>query len=260
MIERPATHIIAAQAGVASQTVSIRFAEVFGSLFFRNGIANGRLIGHFQTVGHMAGEAHIEDSRLYTAVLHDVYHLGYQWSCLPSESAAGLHNNLQPRITTVELLQRGNEQGNIIVLTRHEMAATKIYPFQLGEPLGEIIFYMLQRANEHLCPTLAMTMTMETVYIRRESAWQLISGNTETRAGRTRIIKVGFHLAIAGIHPQPQGKSSILRLGAHMKALILGKGIESEMGGIAAYLVYIAIGIRRRIGVCRTAELLCGKH
>ena len=41
----------------------------------------------------MAGEADIEDSRLNTVVLHDVYNTGYKGTSLPGEGAAWFENH-----------------------------------------------------------------------------------------------------------------------------------------------------------------------
>ena len=62
------------------------------------------IVRHFQTVGHVAGEADIENSGLDAFVLDNIDHMAHQRSCLPGEGAAWLEDDLQPGIALVQSL------------------------------------------------------------------------------------------------------------------------------------------------------------
>ena len=68
------------------------------------GTADIREIRHFQTVGHVAGKADVEDGRANTFIFDNIDHAGNQRSRLPSESRAWFEDNLQVRISFVETL------------------------------------------------------------------------------------------------------------------------------------------------------------
>ena len=62
------------------------------------------VVRHFETVGHVAGEADVQDGRLDAVVLYDVHHMAHQGSCLPSEGAAGFQDDFEPRVAVVQPL------------------------------------------------------------------------------------------------------------------------------------------------------------
>ena len=93
MIETPGTHIVSAQAGITSEPIDKR------SLLSHHRPANGRLIRHFQTVGHVTGKADVKNGGTDTTALDNIYHLGSQYPGLPGESRTGLKDDAQMRIT-----------------------------------------------------------------------------------------------------------------------------------------------------------------
>lgn len=81
--EAPQPHIIAAQAGVAAQPVNVHTAVT------HFGTPDGRLVGHFQAIGHVTGEADIQDCGTDAAVFHNVHNFGSQHSRLPGNAEPG---------------------------------------------------------------------------------------------------------------------------------------------------------------------------
>ena len=74
------------------------------------------------------------------------------------------------------------------------MTTTKVDPLQLREPLGEFLFNMLQAPFEDVCPTLAMTMTMEAADVSGQLFGQLVGRDAKAGAWGTGIIQEGAHL------------------------------------------------------------------
>ena len=141
MVERPATHEVATEAGVAAQTINISLSFTV-VLIHDSCPTDVRMIGHLQAVGHMASETYVEDSCLNAMVLHNILHLTHQRSRLPSEGTSRLQDHMKPRIALVEAFQCLHQQVTVVVLSSHQMTATKIDPFQLTEPTGEFLFDM----------------------------------------------------------------------------------------------------------------------
>jgi len=126
------------------------------------------MIGHFEAVGHVTGEADVEDGCLDSVVFHDVNNAGYEGTGLPGKSAAGFQYHLKVRPSGVEVTQGLNQEFNIVVLAGHQMAAAKVYPLELREPWRELIYNMYERARESLGAALAVAVDMETFDILGE--------------------------------------------------------------------------------------------
>ena len=184
MIKTPVAHEIAAQAAVATQTIEV--SNLWRVLIEMLGATHLGIVRHLQTIGHVAGEADIKDSSLNALVLHHIHYVRNEWPSLPGKGTSRLKYHLQPRIALVEFLHQRDEQtGN---------------PLQLREPPRELSFDMRQRALEHVCPTLAMAVTMEALDILRQLLWQLVGRDTEPCTRGTGVIEQRFHLGIFGIH------------------------------------------------------------
>ena len=104
-----------------------------------------RHIGHLQAVGHVAGEAHIEDGSTDALVFHDVHHVAHQRTCLPGKGATRFEDNLQPGVALVQSLKYADEQFYVVVLARHQVSSTKVKPFQLWEPFSKVFLDVHQR-------------------------------------------------------------------------------------------------------------------
>ena len=81
VIKAPVAHKIATQTTVATKSISkwrVLPVHVLS-------IAYIWVVWHLQAVGHVTGEAHIQDSRPYALVLYDVHHTGHQRSRLPGK-------------------------------------------------------------------------------------------------------------------------------------------------------------------------------
>lgn len=69
VVEVPVAHVVAAQARVAAHAVGVQAGGRSG-----DGAADGGLVGHLETVGHVAGKGYVEYGGAYAVVLDDVDH------------------------------------------------------------------------------------------------------------------------------------------------------------------------------------------
>ena len=139
------------------------------------GTADIRIIRHFQTVGHVAREADVKDSRADTFIFYDIHHAGYQRTRLPRKGAAWLEDDLQMRIAFVEALNDAYQPFDVVIGSRHQVTTTEVDPLYLWEPARELLFNMLKGTLEHVRATLAMTMAMEPTDVTGQRVGQFIS-------------------------------------------------------------------------------------
>ena len=118
MVETPQSHIVAAQAGVSSKAIDVR-ARI---AHLRS--THCRLIGHLQTIRHVARKANVENGGTNAAVFQDVHYIRAQHTGLSSKSGTGLKNDLKMWIAPLQALQQTDKMLYIIILTRHQMPAS----------------------------------------------------------------------------------------------------------------------------------------
>ena len=212
-------------------------------LFYSTRKTHSRMIGHFQAVGHMTSETHVEYSCSYAMVLHYIDHLTHKRPRLPSKSATWLQDDMKMRITSVKVLQDANKQRCVVIVTCHEVATTKINPLQLREPLRKTLLNMCQRALEHIRTALAKGAAMEAFDGRRQLLRQLRIEHAKASARRTRIIKHRLHLAIFRIDTHAQANRRIDCFGAIGQTLPLAKRIERKVTRTTGYLINLIIGV-----------------
>ena len=66
-------------------------------------------------------------------VLHDVYHGGGEVARLPAEGTAGLEDEVQVRMTSLEVLEGLDEMLHVVVLACDQVSTTHIEPLGLFE-------------------------------------------------------------------------------------------------------------------------------
>ena len=141
------------------------------------------------------------------------------------------------------------------------MPATKINPFQLWEPLGKLFLDMYQGALEDICPTLAMTMTVETFYVVGQLIGQQIGCNAKTTSGSTWIIKQRTHFGISRIDTQTTTDLRIYLPHPLMITGVLRQGIERKMAGAPSYLVNnVFQSMFQLLFLCQRSKFFLLKH
>ena len=139
-VETPCSHEVTRQAAVAAYAVCKRQSSLFHGALHRS--AHFRLVGHFQTVGHVAGETRIDYGGLYALVLHNVLHSCHQHASLPCKGTARFEYNVQVGIPVVYTIQYIHKQTGVITVSCHKVTAAEINPFQLVKPPPELAFYV----------------------------------------------------------------------------------------------------------------------
>ena len=89
----PVAHEVAAKTGVASEAIGYPLAAFVGE-----GLGADWFVGHFEAVGHVAGERGVDDCGVNAGVGDDIENLGHEVAGLPGECAPGLDYQLQARI------------------------------------------------------------------------------------------------------------------------------------------------------------------
>ena len=261
MVEAPAAHVVATQATVAPQTIDVLFRsrrlDCIG--FQRLGPAHGGLVRHFQAIGHVTGETHIENGRADASTFHDIDYGRHQGTGLPGKGGTGFQNNLQVRITALETLQQSDEVVGIVVLAGHQVTTTQVEPLDLGEPATEFFLDVLQGAFQFIRAGFAMTVTMEAVDTGRQLQGQQVGRHPETGTGSTGIVKLDFHLGIFGIDANTAGNGVAMSRYHRIETFKLAERVEGDVAAAVHQLRELGLGIGRRIGMRLATELFEGQ-
>ena len=220
-------------------------------------------VGHFEAVGHVAGEADVEHCRPDALVLDDVHDLRHQLARLPCEGAAGLHDEPQVGVAAVEALQNMYKVWDVVVFPRHEVPASEVHPFYARHPLSEFLLYVDECALEDIGPALAVAVAVEAVHeaeqavaVGREVVGQLAGRHAEAGARGAGVVERRSHLGIFGVDAQAEGEVGVLLPGPRGQPVELRQGVEGEVAGAARHLVDLVVGVGGGIGVGGAAELL----
>ena len=166
-------------------------------------------------------------------ILNDVDDLCNQRTRLPSESTAGLQDNVEIRIALMELTHHVYEQVDVIILTCHEMSATEVYPFQLREPLRELFLDVLKGTPEDVGTTLTMAVAMESGYVGRQGLRQLVGGDAEPGAGSARVVEQSPDLTVFRVNPKTELQLRVNLECTFMETPVLSERIERYVGRVS---------------------------
>ena len=139
------------------------------------------------------------------------------------------------------------------------MATAKVNPFQLREPRSEFLFDMGKRTLEHVCPTLAMAMAMETFNVARQRGGHLVGRNAEAGTWCARVIEFGLNFRILGVDTNAETQRWVGLPSRFTMTLVLAERIESEVARHTGDIGNFGIGICGRISVGWTSELFKGQ-
>ena len=130
----PWSATVTAQASVASKTVR------YGGYGWLTAFQNARLIGHFESVRHVAGERGVDNGCAYTVILHNIKYRGDKIACLPGKSASGFKYDFNIGLSKFEIVERFDKQVYVVAFSCHEMSASHVYPLELREEMPELLF------------------------------------------------------------------------------------------------------------------------
>ena len=160
------------------------------------------MVGHFETIGHVASERCVENRRLNPGILHHVHHLCDQRPGLPRKGTTRFHDDAQMRMARAEIVEQLHQQLHIIVRTRHQVATAEVDPLQAVEPSAETRLDVLQRVAKSLTAALTMAVNVETADAFRQVGGQVGTEQTEARTRCTRIVQRCLNFRIFGVHAQ----------------------------------------------------------
>ena len=225
VVEGPVAVVVARQAAVAAHAPA-RFA--LGGLV---GAEDGRLVGHFKAVGHVAGERHVEHGRAHAAVFDDVLDGRDQIARAPRKGAARLENQPQVGIAGVEVAQDGNQLVAVVFGVRHQMAAAHVEPLELRQQLAEVPLERLERQTQMLGPRFAEDVEMEPLDAGRQLA-QLLGHDAQPRPGHAGVVECRLDGRVARVDAQSARDAADERLLS--EALVLRHGVEGDVVAVEA--------------------------
>ncbi len=210
---------------------------------------DGRFVGHFEAVGHVAGERHVEHGRMHPAVLDHILDGRNQIARSPRESAAGFENQPQVRMPGPEIFQNGNQFVAVVPRGGHQMAAAHIEPLYPIEIRPEMRVSTASSASADVPGAIRRRRGNAALDARRKSAVrrQLFGRDAQPRTGNAGVVEVRFDGRILRIDAQAARKAA--DKGPLPEALELRDGVEGDMVAATEYLVDIAVGISRGVGV-----------
>ena len=214
---------------------------------------DGRFIGHFEAVGHMAGERHVEHRRMHAGIFDDVLDRRDEAARPPGEGAARFEDQPQAGMAGLEIAQQGDQLVAVVFGVGHQVPAAHVEPPDPVEVLPEMLFDGFQRQLQVVRARLAQHVEVQPVDPGGKIV-QFIGRNAEARAGDTRVIKVGLHGRILRVDAQAARNAAQQR--HRPEALELRDRVEGDMVAATEYLVDIAVGIDGSVGVRRLAVLL----
>ena len=253
VVEVPVAHVVAAQARVAAHAVGVEPGDGGG-----DGSANGRLIGHFEAVGHVAGKGDVEYGGAYLVVLDDVDHGRDQRAGLPAECAAGFENEFEVGVTLFEIPEEMDQVVGVIPLAGHEVAAAHVEPFDLREQVAESLLDPHECLFEVVGGRLAQRVEVQPFDALRQRG-QFVGGDAQSRPGGTRVVEVGFYLGVFGVDAQSARHAVAVGYDLGVEALELADRVEGDVAAVPQYGGKVTLGIGGRIGVGGAAHLFKGQ-
>lgn len=182
MVETPATYKVTAEARVTTHAVGIRsFAGLFCSTY-------SGLVGHLETVGHVTGKRSIEDGCANAMIFDYIDNGSNQCTGAPSECATGLHDKMEMRMSSTEVLKDCNKVLCIILLSCHEMTTAHVEPLDLREPFAESLFDDGKGAFEVEGSRFAKGVEVKSLDTLREVVGEVVGNDTKSRSGSTRVV------------------------------------------------------------------------
>ncbi len=243
---------VAGQAGAAAQAI-----DVLAALVGFGGPEDRRFVGHFQAVGHVAGEGDVEHRDLDALVLHDVLHGGGEHAGLPAHGLARLEDYLlQVRVAAAEVLQQPDEVRDVVVGAGDVVPAAHVEPFTLLDEVGELFLRGLQTAFEGIAVVLAEHVEVQPLDAFGQRVGHVVAQDAESRARHGGVVEVGLDFRILGVDAQSEG--DLLGEGGGLLAepVVLPQRVERQVTAVHEELFEIVVGIDGRVGVCLAAHLL----
>ena len=225
------------------------------------------MVGHFEAVGHVGGEAHVEDGGLDASVFHHIDHATDEVARLPRKSRAGFEDDAQVGIARAERAEQTDEMVRVVVGARDEMAAAKVEPLGLLKPRRKVGLNVHEGTLEGVAVVLAMVVDVEALDAFRQTLGQLTCRHTKTAARRTGIVEQGLYLAIARIDAKAEADGMpafghtyiIICTHTRQEPFVLREAVERDMAAPAQDVVERGVFVGWAVGVGGATKLFEGE-
>ncbi len=125
----------------------------------------------------------------------------------PCEGTSGFENHFEVRVAASELADCFYKVFGVVSLPCHKVAAAHIYPFKRGYEVAEAGFECREYLFEVVARRFAQGVEMQPL----DTFGQAVGRHSETRAGKRRIVYLGFDNRAFWIDPQPGTYSGFCR-------------------------------------------------
>ena len=154
------------------------------------------------------------------------------------------------------LAEQGDQLVAVVLGVGHQMPAAHVEPLHPVEALPEAKLHGLQRLAQVLGARFAQHVEVQSLDPLGQTAQlrEPLGRDAQPRAGHAGIVQIGLDGRIERIDAQSARQPVDERTLA--EPFVLREGVERDVVAACDDLVDVAVGVYRRIGVGRTAELL----
>lgn len=234
-VEVPWSHVVTAEARVTSE--SVREFAVWVCL------RNDGLVRHFESVGHMACEADVDDSSFDALVIDNVDDLGYKVAGAPCPSGTGFENDVEVRVSVFEVLNCFDKSIDVVVLSGHEVSAAHVYPFEEWEVFSELRFESFEDFCEIGGGAFAEGVEVESFDAVGEGWGHIFGADTESGPGERGVVEVGFDYGAVRVDAEPCGDFAVTLEDFWHEALGLAERVECDVCGSVEVFVDCEVGV-----------------
>ena len=223
-VERIVAKLVAGEAGVARELVGV-------SLFAREGSScDVRTVRHFEAVRHVGADGNVQDDDVHS-VVDNVSDASDEFACLPADSFARFHDDLQVRVTCGEILEDAHEFVAVVVLAGNVVATAEVHPLHLREVLAEVLFECGENAFEGVGILFAEGVEVESFNAIEELGLEFDFGHAEAGVLTAGVVNVCFDCRKFRVHADAGTDAVGERL--VLETLPLRKAVERDVvGGI----------------------------
>ena len=219
-VEGEIAELVAGEAGVARELVRV-------SLFARErGADDVRTVRHFEAVWHVGADGNVQDGDIHF-VVDDVANACNEFACLPADSFARFHDDLQVRVACREILENADEFVAVVILAGNVVATAEVHPLHLREVLAEMTLESCENAFESVGILFAKRMEVEPVNAVKEFGLEFLFGHAEAGVFTARVVNVGFDCRKFRVHADAGTHAVCKRL--VLETLPLRKAVERNV-------------------------------
>ena len=219
-VEREITELVAGEAGIARELIRV-------CLFAREcGADDAWTVRHFEAVRHVGADGNVEYGDVHF-VVDDVANACNEFACLPADSFARFHDDLQVWVACGEILEDAHEFVAVVILAGNVVATAEVHPLHLREVLAEMTLESCENAFESVGILFAKRMEVEPVNAVKEFGLEFLFGHAEAGVFTARVVNVGFDCRKFRVHADAGTDAVGERL--VLESLPLRKAVERDV-------------------------------